>query len=153
MVGYSWPITKTLKTCKDCQEFKKHNTKYGLHPAKDAETVTSWHTVCVDLIVIVTYTILAKVRQTYNLILMKELQLYCTTSIELETGWFEISEVPIIYQYSARISQISNEVWLSIYPRPRKVIFDNGSEFKRKFIPLLEYFPVKPTCTAVKNPQ
>ena len=38
-------------------------------------------------------------------------------------------------------------------PRPRKVIFENGSEFKRNFISLLKYFAVKTACTAIKNPQ
>ena len=46
-----------------------------------------------------------------------------------------------------------NEVWMSRYPRPLKVIFENGYEFKRNFIPLLKYFYVKPTCTAIKKPQ
>ena len=73
--------------------------------------------------------------------------------VDPATGWFKISEVPIIDQSPARISQIFNEVWLSRYPRPRKVIFDNSSEFKRNFIPLLKYFSVKPTCTTIKNPQ
>ena len=41
---------------------------------------------------------------------------------------------------SARISQIFNIVWLSRYPRPSKVIFDNGSEFKKDFVPLLKEF-------------
>ena len=53
--------------------------------------------------------------------------------IDLATGWFEISEVSIIGKYSDKISQIFNEVWLSRYPRPRKVIFENVSEFKRNF--------------------
>ena len=35
----------------------------------------------------------------------------------------------------------------------RKVIFGNGSEFRRNFIPLLKYFSVKPTCTTIKYPQ
>ena len=55
---------------------------------------------------------------------MKELQLLCMTFINPETGWFEIAEFPIIDQSSARISQIFNEVWLSRYYRPHKVIFD-----------------------------
>ena len=41
---------------------------------------------------------------------------------------------------------------MSIYPRPRKVIFNNGSEFEKNFIPLIKYFSVKPTCTTIKNP-
>ena len=53
----------------------------------------------------------------------------------------------------AKISQIFNEVWLSRCPRPRKVIFKNGSEFKKDFIPLLRDFAIKPKCTTIKNPQ
>ena len=58
-------------TYKYCHKLKKHNAKYGLPPAKDAETLTPWHTVCVYLIG--TYTILAKVRQRENKILTKEI--------------------------------------------------------------------------------
>ena len=36
---------------------------------------------------------------------------------------------------------------------PKKVLYDNGSEFKRNFQPSLEDFGIKPTCTSVKNPQ
>ena len=68
-------------------------------------------------------------------------------------GWFEIAEVPIIDQYSAIISQIFNEVWISRYPNMGKVIFNNGSEFKRNFIPVLKYFDVKPTSTTTENSQ
>ena len=42
---------------------------------------------------------------------------------------------------------------MSRYPRPRKVVFDNGSEFKRDFVPLLKDFDIKPTLTSIKNPQ
>ena len=127
------------------------NAKYGLLPDKDEEILTPWHTVCVYLIG--TYTILAKVRQLNNKILTKELELLCMNFIDPKMGWFEIVEVPIIDQYSTRISQIYNEVWLSRYPRPRKVILENGSEINRNFITLLKEFFVKPTCTTIKNPQ
>jgi hypothetical protein len=53
----------------------------------------------------------------------------------------------------ARISQLFNQVWLAWYPRPTKVIFDNGSEFKKNFILLLKDFSIKPTVTTIKNPQ
>ena len=52
----------------------------------------------------------------------------------------------------ARISQIFNNVWLSRYPRPSKVIFDNGSEFKKDFVPLLKEFSIKPKLTTINNP-
>ena len=74
------------------------------------------------------------------------------TFLDPVTGWFEIVEVPqylvkdikteefreSIDKSSARISQIFNNVWLSRYPRPSKVIFDNGLEFKKDFVPLLK---------------
>ena len=39
------------------------------------------------------------------------------------------------------------------YPNPRKVIFYNGNEFKKDFLPLLRDFNIKPTPTTIKNPQ
>ena len=72
--------------------------------------------------------------------------------IDPVTGWFEIVEVPnyivenlnksqdqsFIDKSSARISRLFNQTRLSRYPRPTEVIFDNGSEFKKDFIPLLK---------------
>ena len=58
--------------------------------------------------------------------------------IEPATGWFDIVKMPTeeldeaktgndeyIYQSSARVSQWFNNTRLHIYPRPRKVVFDN----------------------------
>ena len=107
----------------------------------------------VCLYLIVTYTILAKVKHPDNKILTKELRLICINFTNPTMGWFEISEVPIIDQSSARIFQIFNEVWLSRYPSPRKEIFNNGSEFKGNFITSLKYFSFEPICTTIKNIQ
>ena len=46
-----------------------------------------------------------------------------------------------------------NNTWLCRYLRPRKVVFDNGSEFKLDFTPFLKDFYIKPILTSVKNPQ
>ena len=93
------------------------------------------------------------------------------TIVDPATGWFEIAQVPIfdivwkdndiidtwdksaLDKSLARISQLFNQVWLSRYPRPNKVVFDNGSEFKKNFILLLKDFSIKPTLTTIKNPQ
>ena len=83
------------------------------------------------------------------------------------TGWFEIVEVPnyiiedlidkttreTMDKTLARISCLFDQVWLSHYPRPKEVIFDNGSEFKKDFVPLLKDWSVKPKATTIKNPQ
>lgn len=139
------------KNCKQCQKYKKRNTKYGHLPPKEAETLEPWHTVCVDLVG--TYTVKANVRQLDGSIKVCELQLLAMTFIDPATGWFEIAEVPLIDQSSARISQLFDSVWLARYPRPRRVIYDNGSEFKKNFRPLLKDLAIQPVCTSVKNPQ
>jgi len=85
---------------------------------------------------------------------MTELSLIAMTFIDPATGWFEIVKVPtIVDKSSAPISQLFDQVWLSRYPRPKEVIFDNGSEFKSDFVPLLKDFQIKPKLTSIKNPQ
>ena len=80
------------------------------------------------------------------------LQLTCMTMLNPVTGWFEIVEVPnfivenvknktiheSIDKTLACVSRLFDQTWLSRYPRPKKVIFDNGSEFKKNFEPLLK---------------
>ena len=87
--------------------------------------------------------------------------------IDPVTGWFEIVEVPsfiiddlknkttqeAIDKSSARVSRLFDQTWLSRYPRPKKVVFDNGSEFKKDFVPLLKDWSIRPQCTTIKNPQ
>ena len=54
---------------------------------------------------------------------------------------------------SDRVRQLSNTTWLCRYPRLYKIAFENISEFKQDFNPLLEDFDMKPTLTTTKNPQ
>ena len=73
--------------------------------------------------------------------------------IDPTTGWFEIAEVPSNDVGSARISQIFNNTWLSRYPRPMKVVYDHGSEFKLHFKNLVLDYGIKPSPITAKNPQ
>ena len=86
--------------------------------------------------------------------------------IDPDTGWFEIVNIPTfelkevalgndeyIDKSSARVFQLFENTWLRRYPRPRKVVFDNGSKFKWDFTLLLNYFNIKTVLTSVKNPQ
>jgi hypothetical protein len=152
------------KKCNKCQVSKKRKVRYGHLPPQNKGILTPWETVHVDLIG--PYSVKVNQEQPGQVIKEVELQLTCMTFLDPATGWFEIAEVPYfdiddvknknktaIDKSSARISQIFNDVWLSRYPRPRKVIFDNGSEFKKDFVPLLQDFAIKPTCTTIKNPQ
>ena len=110
------------RTCKVCQKYKTRNTEYG-QPPKEAEEMNPWHTVCVDLIG--SYSVKARVQQFDNTIKTNEINFFCMTFIDTATQWFEIKEVPLVDQSSARISKLFDEVWLARYPRPHKAIYDN----------------------------
>ena len=160
--GLTAQAKKFAKHCPVCQKFKKKNKKYGKLPPKEVDKLTPWHTVHIDLIG--PYTVSTKQHAPGGEVIDVELHLTCMTFVDPATGWFEITQVPYfsvddvrqgnveyISKTSARISQLFNNTWLSRYPRPHKVVFDNGSEFKRDFVPLLKDFDIKPVCTTVKN--
>ena len=152
------------KRCDDCQCHKPRKRKYGKLPAQSVGELIPWQTVHTDLIG--PYSITAKQFQTDGSIIDKELSLTCMTMIDPVTGWFKIIEVrsyivadvkskslqESIDKSSARISHLFDQTWLSRYPRPSKVVFDNGSEFKKDFVPLLKDWSIKPKCTTIKNP-
>jgi Integrase core domain. len=156
--GLTHQAKQFAKGCQQCQKFKRCKARYGLLPPKEIGELKPWHTVHVDLIG--PYTVTAKQQQPANRIVSTELKLTCMTFIDPATGWFEIAEVPTydldkvkagnkeyIDKTSARISLLFNNYWLSRYPRPVEVVYDNGSEFKKDFQPLIEDFDIKPKCT------
>ena len=163
--GMASQANSLCKRCNECQRHKPRKRKYGQLPSRMVGDLIPWETVHVDLIG--PYSVRANQFQTDGSIAQKELQLTCMTMIDPVTGWFEIAEVPnyiiedvknkkvleSIDKTSARISRLFDQIWLSRYPRPRKVVFDNGSEFKKDFVPLLRDWSIKPKCITVKNPQ
>ena len=138
------------RKCATCQKYKKRNNKYGHVPPKDPEDLLPWDTLCVDLVG--PYSLKAKVRQLDGKVIEQEIKLLAMTFIDPATGWFEWAQV-IDDKSSAAISQLLDSVWLARYPRPRQVLYDNGSEFKKDFQPLLKDLAIKPKCTTIKNPQ
>ena len=146
------------KKCSTCQKFKKRQKVYGHLPPKEVGQLEPWERVHIDLVG--PYSITAQQDQPVKpgkkykpKTKEVELQLLAMTFVDPATGWFEVVEVPLIDQSSARISRLFDDVWLHRYPRPKEVIFDNGSEFKKDFVPLLKDFRIKPKPTSVKNPQ
>ena len=82
------------------------------------------------------------------------------------TGWLENFKPPTfdldvvaerndkyIDNSSYTLSQLFNNTWLCRYLRPKKVMIDNGSEFRQDFTPLLKYFALKHVCAKVNKPQ
>ena len=134
--------------------------------------MTPWDTVCVD--VIGSYKV--QVKQNQGSIRRKNLILCSMTFNDPAARWFEKAEVPsgdycnlesaviteskqddqylqkileqqVTDKSSVRVSQLFNQTWLSRYPRPSEVIFDNRVEFRKDFLPLLEDYEIKPNIS------
>ena len=73
------------------------------------------------------------------------------TFIDYATVWFEMTEIK--NESTVNISHQVDLVWLTRYPCPRKIITDNGAEFKKDFRTISTDYGVKLTKTTVKNPQ
>ena len=141
-----WPgltehVENYVKSCHQCQRCKTPRKKYGHLPIKEMQD-NPWDTVCVNLIG--PYTIQTKEG--------KELSLQAMTMCDPATGWFEIHEVK---SKAAEVTAVTfDQQWLCRYPRPKRVIFDNGNEFLGKdFQELLESYGIEAVPTTIKNPQ
>ena len=130
-----------IKAYNKFQQFKNRKTLYGKLTPKIAPALKLWNLVYIDLM-----SLYAKsIRQQHpgRAIIKKGVSLTCMKIIDPVTGWlkqfevrcFEIDKlervnIEYIEKYYARESQLFNQTWLCRYPRPCKVDFDNGSEFK-----------------------
>jgi hypothetical protein len=74
------------------------------------------------------------------------------TMIDKATGWPEFAA--IVNKTSYHIAILFDSIWLCRYPRPRKVIYDNGTEFVgQEFQELLVSYGIKPVPMTIRNPK
>jgi len=162
---FVWPGMRTMvrrhvKYCKSCQFNKRRKLQYGKLPVKNIIR-KPWEALCVDLIG--PYTL--KGKDGTNIDFM------CLTMIDPASSWFEMAELPvtevvktdsdnkivetseIFDKTSQQIARLVNTSWFSRYPRPKNVIYDNGSEFKLHFHSLCDIYGLKGKPTTIKNPQ
>jgi transposase InsO family protein len=140
----TWPKLRShvetfCKTCRTCQLFKKQRKKYGHLPPKEAEELP-WSRVNVDLIgpyVVRTPT------STHTL--------RALTMIDPVTGWFEVISIPDKNAHT--VMEAFNNTWLTRYPRPQYIGYDNGSEFKAQFKQMCENYGMKEKPSSSYNPQ
>jgi hypothetical protein len=61
----------------------------------------------------------------------------------INTGWFEIVEAT--NKSVTSIQDLFHKTWLTIYPWPQFIVFDNGSmgEFKRQFKQMCDNYDIK----------
>ena len=121
----TWPglredVRKVIKTCDQCQRLKKSQKKYGHVPPKEAE-VNPWEILQVDLVG--PYTIRRKGKK-------KPLHLHAVTMTDPATGWFEIAQIKT--KRADFVANTVEQVWLTRYPWPTRIIYDRGGEFLGK---------------------
>ncbi len=115
--GLARDVAYTVKTCPSCQKFKKVRKKYGKLPPKEAEEAIPWKQVNVNLI--------GPLRVTMP---SGEYVLNALTMIDPAMGWFEVAEVS---EHKAKtVAKVFDDTWLSHYPRPKEIGFDNGGKNK-----------------------
>ena len=71
--------------------------------------------------------------------------------IDPATGWFEVKEVSD--RTAPCVASAFDDTWLSRYPRPRYIGFDNGGENKGLFDDLIKNYGLKRKPTTKYNPQ
>ena len=131
-----------VKTCKKCQLCKTSTKKYVKLPPKEAEPAIPWNRVNVDLVG--PYPVKIKGSK-------EDIQLRAMTMIDPTTGWFEVREVD--EPTADCCQQVFDDTWLSRYPRPQYIGFDNGSEFKSVFSELVQNMGMKKKKSLAYNPQ
>ena len=153
-------VRSHVKQCQSCQINKRRKRKYGKLPTKQVIR-KPWEALCVDLIG--PYTLKGKDGT--------EIDFMCLTMIDPASSWFEMAELPVIEiektdsdnkiietsetfnKTSQEIARLVNKSWFSRYPRSRKIIYDNGSEFKLHFRTLCDTYGLERKPTTIKNPQ
>jgi transposase InsO family protein len=119
--------------------FKKQRKKYAHLPPKKAEELP-WSRVNVDLIgpyVVRTPTTTHTLR--------------ALTMINPVTNWFEVTD--IIDKSADTVMESFNNTWLTRYPRPQYIGYDNGSEFKAQFKQMCDNYGMKDKPSTSYNPQ
>ena len=121
-----------VNQCKICQQLKNIKTLYRSLPSKNTAELKPWDLVHVYLIS--PYSKSIRQYQPGGDIIKINVSLTCIFEI-VKVPTYDLGEVTgindeYVDKSSSRVSQLFNNTWLSIYPCSRKVVFDNGSEFK-----------------------
>ena len=142
---YTWPsmrkdIQVFTKVCHYCQKGKRGLRGYGKIPLKEVET-QPWKDLCVDLS--------GPWKATIN---EKEVDFHALTMIDPFTSWPEI--IPVYTKQAPYIRDSILQQWLRRYPRPSRIIFDQGTEFDNAWLyALCKRWNIKPEPITVKNPR
>ena len=128
-----------VKTCDACQRTKLPGKGHGELPPREPR-MNPWQEIAVDLIG--PWTI--KVND-------RKIPFRALTIIDTVTNLAEL--IRIHNKSAAHVGLQLENAWLSRYPRPQYIIYDQGSEFLGEgFQRVVERHDIEPHATSVKNP-
>jgi hypothetical protein len=78
-------------------------------------------------------------------------ELLSSTMIDPSTGWFEVKDVK--YKSANESINTCDDVWLSRYPIPEYIGFDNGGEYKKLFEESVNNYGIRRKNSTSFNPQ
>lgn len=141
----TWPnmrkeVEQFVKSCDKCQRCKKQRKKYGKLPPKQVEASEPWNRVNVDMVG--PYTVRTEKGTFY---------LRALTMIDPATGWFEVKDISS--PSSDACMKAFDDVWLSRYPRPQYLGYDNGNEYKSVFEQMRCNYGLAKKTSLEYNPQ
>jgi transposase InsO family protein len=128
------------QTCDACQRYKNPGRGYGKMPPREA-SLCPWREIACDLIGPWTIEVMGQ-----------KLRFRALTIIDTVTNWPEI--ISIYSKHSSHVGLQLENAWLSRYPRPSRIIYDQGTEFTGwAFQRLINRHGIHGVPTTVKNPQ
>ena len=134
-------VRSQVSRCDLCQRMKRGSRQYGLLAPREVNS-SPWSDVATDCIG--PWVIELRGGRDYSL--------RALTSIDITTNLLEIE--PIVTQTAAECACAFENGWLSRYPRPLRVIHDQGSEFMGSaYQDLLRRAGIKSVPTTARNPQ
>ena len=134
-------VCRQVSRCDLCQRMKRGSRQYGFLSPREVNSAP-WSDVATDCIG--PWVIELRGGRDYSL--------RALTSIDITTNLLEIE--PIVTQTAAECARAFENGWLSRYPRPLRVIHDQGSEFiGSAFQDLLRRAGIKSVPTTARNPQ
>jgi transposase InsO family protein len=131
---------KHVTSCPICKKQKTLTNQYGHLPPSTAN-FHPWECVHIDLFG----------PQSFTCNPGKTHQIHDVSIIDSGLHWIELHEYSS--KTSEDVSLLFDHKWLCRYPRPRMVVFDNGTEFTSIFHELLDSYGIQSKATTIKNPQ
>ncbi|OWY96613.1 Pol Polyprotein [Phytophthora megakarya] len=131
--GMEAHVQQFVRNCLACTKSKHPTVKYGKLPTKTV-IIRPWFEVVIDSI------------GPYG-----KNKFRAMTMIDTSTRLVEIQ--PVDDASSDDAAFVFDRFWLCRYPRPMRVIYDQGTEFKKEFFELLDSYGIHAVPTTTRNPQ